>query len=78
MHETTSYPVLGFIVTLFIAIKGFAAARNEQERLTAVSSRKQMDKKSKSFRGKLKKCWAQNIIPILQLLKLTTVWFIHF
>jgi hypothetical protein len=55
-QASTCQPVLGFVVTLFITIKGFAVARNEKERLTAVSSRKQTDKGSKSFRGKLKKC----------------------
>jgi hypothetical protein len=52
-HELSSLPVLDYLISLFITIKGFAIARKERERLTVERSKKA--KHSKSLRGKLKK-----------------------
>ena len=53
--ECNTLPVLDYLMSLFITIKGFALARKERDRLTV---QRQHDKKvnqSKSLRGKLKK-----------------------
>lgn len=52
-HELSSLPVLDYLISLFITIKGFATARKERERLTVERGKKANP--SKSLRGKLKK-----------------------
>ena len=52
-NELACLPVLGYIISLFITIKGFATARKERDCMAANHSKK--TKHSKSLRGTLKK-----------------------
>jgi len=51
-NELSSLPVLDYLISLFITIKGFATARKERDRLTVERGKKA--NRSKSLRGKLK------------------------
>ena len=52
-NEISCLPVLDYVISLFITVKGFATARKERNRMAANNSKKA--KHSKSLRGTLKK-----------------------